>query len=155
MPAFPPSRPCGLRVIFWRSRWLPTRLTLNCVRLDDLGPVFRCERFRQLALQGLLVWAQLGRRRCATFDGDADRHEEFFLSGRRAHEQHVNGLAGGVCEVVRSIGWDVDARARPDRLRLASDGKFEFAIDRMNDSSKSWRWGTGPLPWGTSASITQ
>ena len=46
----------------WRSRRLPTRVTLNCVRLGDLRTVFRRERFRQFALQGLLVWAQLGRR---------------------------------------------------------------------------------------------
>jgi hypothetical protein len=70
-----------------------------------------------------------GQRRAAV-DGEADGHEQFLLSRRRAQAEHTGRLAGRIPERMRGVGRDVYGRPSADGLRPAAEGEFEFAVQK-------------------------
>jgi len=106
-------------------------------RRHHFGPVFRQQRYQQLAFLDLLFLGRLRRRRRPAADREADCQEEFLLSRRCAHAEHMDGLAGLVLEHMRGVCRDVDCRPGADRLRLATEGKLQFAFQQGEHLLKS------------------
>ncbi len=94
---------------------------------EEFGFVFWGEFFGFLFEFGFGVGVGFGWWGGSGFDGDSDLGEEVFLSGGGADAEEAGGLIGGVAELVRGVGGDVDGFAGLDGGLCAAEGRFDFA----------------------------